>query len=376
MKKILFVIQEFTQGGINRCLENLLPYMDSTKYEIFVYSLYEDGGDYYKRIFASRIISKSNLYYFLHDNRYIRKFIGLYNRLTRRYNWGFLYKREAQYLQRKYDLDVIIAYHEGMTVEFVSYFRDVKRITWFHCDPLVLGKSLFEEYKEYYKKIDTIVCVSNVVRDSIRNMFAEFTGNLEVVHNTLDIDSIRKNAFAPISDYGKRNSVFRILSVGRSSKVKQFEKIPGIMRQLLNKGVNNVIWSIIVSGTECNEEIENAICDNNVKDYVFMLGEKDNPYPYIFQSDLLVSTSYSEAYPTVINEAQTLGVPVVANNYPSAKEIVDERCGFVCSIGEMPKLLYNLVTDKNGDYSNVKHGVSMFDYDNAGIVCQLDGVFN
>lgn len=376
MKKILFVIQEFTQGGINKCLENLLPYMDFTKYEVLVYSLYEDGGDYYKRIFAPYIVPKSNLYYFSHDNRYIRKFIGFYNKLTGRYNWGFLYKREAQYLQRKYDWDVIIAYHEGMTAEFVSYFQNVEKIAWFHCDPLVLGKSLLEEYKEYYKKVNTIVCVSNVVKNSIRNVFAEFTGTLEVVHNVLDIDSIRKKAFVPIADYGKSNSVFKILSIGRSSKVKQFEKIPVIMRLLLNKGVDNVIWSIIVSGTECNEEIENAICDNNVRDYVFMLGEKDNPYPYIFQSDLLVSTSYSEAYPTVINEAQTLGVPVVANNYPSAKEIVDEQCGFVCSIEEMPKLLYNLVTDKNGDYSNVKHGVLMFNYDNAGIVRQLDVVFN
>lgn len=100
MKRILFIIQEYTQGGITKCLENLLGFFPQTNYEIFIYSLYEDGGDYYKKVFADRIVKKSKLYCLLHDNVYTRKIMGAYNKLTNAYNFGFLYRYEVAYLQK------------------------------------------------------------------------------------------------------------------------------------------------------------------------------------------------------------------------------------------------------------------------------------
>ena len=148
------------------------------------------------------------------------------------------------------------------------------------------------------------------------------------------------------------------------------------MRQVVEQGIKNVCWYIIASGNECNNEITKAIIDNGMEHHVKMLGEKDNPYPYIRQSDLLISTSYSEAYPTVINEAQTLGVPVIANDYPSAKEIVSEGCGFISKLEEMPSLICKIVNNEEGIYSSAKLNVEKFDYDNQKILVQLNELFN
>ena len=70
MKRILFILQEYTQGGITKCLENLLSFFPQSNHEIFIYSLYEDGGYYYKNVFADRIVKKSLAYHIIHDNIY------------------------------------------------------------------------------------------------------------------------------------------------------------------------------------------------------------------------------------------------------------------------------------------------------------------
>lgn len=376
MKRILFIIQEYTQGGITKCLENLLGFFPQTNYEIFIYSLYEDGENYYKKVFADRIVKKSLPYYLLHDNVYTRKLMGAYNKLTHRYNFGFLYQHEAKYLQRKYNFDIVVAYHEGMTVEFASYFHNAKKITWFHCDPKILGKSMIETYRHYYEMMEIVVGVSSVVKKSFLELIPHFSGEVKVIYNFLDTKFIWNKSNESVVDVSQINSdIFSIISVGRSTKVKQFEKIPVIMRQVVEQGVKNVCWYIIAAGNECNDEISKAIIDNGMENHVRMLGEKDNPYPYIKQSDLLISTSYSEAYPTVINEAQTLGVPVIANNYPSAKEIVSEGCGFVCPLENMPSLICKLVKDEEGIYSSAKQNVAKFDYDNQKIFVQLNELF-
>ena len=90
MKKILFVIPEYSQGGTNKSLENLLSLIDKNKYDIKIFCIYEDGGDYYKKVFAPYIIEKSRLYYILHDNVVTRKAMGIYNRITKRNNFSYL----------------------------------------------------------------------------------------------------------------------------------------------------------------------------------------------------------------------------------------------------------------------------------------------
>lgn len=376
MKKILFVIQEYTQGGINKCLENLLALIDSSKYSISIFCLYEDGGDYYKKNLSPYLIKKSFFYYIVHDNVVTRKLMGLYNKITNRYNFGFLYKREAKILQKKYCFDIVIAYHEGMTSEFAYYFGGVKKIAWLHCDPYYWGLNNLNKYKVFYNKIDTIVCVSEVVKESLNKMFYEYCGNLEIIHNPLNIDEIRCKAKENVTDYENNNNNFRIISIGRSSSIKQFDKIPYIMRKLLNMGLKDVEWYIIASGNECNQIIKNAINECGVDKYVFLLGERNNPYPYIKKSDLLVSTSYSEAFPTVINEAQILGTPVVSNDYPSSKEIVGCKSGIICSLEQMPNTLFDIISNREDKYLIIKEGAMSFFYDNEAILKKIDNLLS
>ena len=55
---------------------------------------------------------------------------------------------------------------------------------------------------------------------------------------------------------------------------------------------------------------------------VFLLGYKENPYPYLNASDVYVCSSYSEGYNTAIIEALVLGKAVVSTDCMKEKDIL------------------------------------------------------
>lgn len=369
MKKILFVIPEYSHGGTNKSLENLLSFLDKNKYEISIYSMYEDGGDYYKEIFKPYIIKKSRLYYWLHDNVVTRKFMGLFNKVTRRDNFSWLYKREANIIQNKHNYDAIIGFQEGAATQFVSYVKNVKqKIAWIHCD---YNDWADEEQRtndeSVYFLFKNIVCVSETARQSFCKVFPQYEDKSISVYNTLNCEKIINMSSQEVSLPAKNSKRFTIISVGRLSGVKQFEKIPSIVKSMGNEIANKICWYIIGAGSQ-KEYIEKEIRLYHLEDTVIMLGAKDNPYPYFKSADLYVCTSDSESFSYTIFESKILHTPVLSNNFPVAYEVLDNDCGWVCPMDEMPTLLSDIINDNGGIYTQVKKSIKNFNYDNYAII--------
>lgn len=62
---------------------------------------------------------------------------------------------------------------------------------------------------------------------------------------------------------------------------------------------------------------------------VKLLGQKDNPYPYMKMSDYFISTSRTESYGLALQEALILGVPVIATECAAIRETIDEQFGII-----------------------------------------------
>ena len=366
-KKILFVIPEYSHGGTNKVLENLLSFIDNDKYNINIYSLFEDGGGYYKNVFRPYLISKSRLYYWLHDNTITRKIFGLYNRITKRDNFTWLYKREACLIQKKNNYDIVIAFQEGYATFFTSYIPIKKRIAWIHCDYGVLYRKNRSE-KQLYEKYKTIVCVSNNAARNFTVLYPEFEKRTIAIHNVMDVDSIIKKSYESLNTNVIDGNTFNIVSIGRLVKVKQFEVIPQIANRIRQRCNIPFKWYIIGSGDETKECIIKEIKKYALEDIVVLLGAQNNPYKYIQNCHLLTCTSLSESYPTVINEAKILHVPVLSSNFPSAREVVNDKCGWICPIEEMPAIIANIINDKDKIYSKVKGTISSYEYENEDIM--------
>lgn len=373
-KKILFVIPEYSHGGTNKSLENLLHFLNKEMYDVSIFSLYEDGGDYYKKMFAPYILRKSKLYYWFHDNTYTRKIIGFYNKVTKRENFTLLYKREVRHLEKKHNFDIVIAYQEGTATEFVSYFKNKNKIAWIHFDYAMLeGIVNLKERKVYYDRFKHIVCVSKAALESMLKVHPEYKDRSTYIYNTLNsasvVEASLKNMQVPFD-----STCFNIISIGRLVSIKQFQEIPKIVSNIKKQTSHPFCWYIIGSGS-CEQWIRSEIEKYNVQDTVVLLGPKDNPYPFIRQANLLVCTSVAESFSYVIAEAKILHVPVLSNDFPVAHEVINESNGWVANLDEMPTSLSSIINNVNSIYKKREEAIKNYEYSNEAIINKITLLF-
>lgn len=368
--KLLFVIPEYSHGGTNKSLENLLSLIDKTKYQISVYCLYEDGGEYYKKEFAPYILKKSWLYYWTHDNVWTRKVMGLYNKLTKKNNFTWLYRREVRHLQRYHDFDTVIAYQEGTATAFVSYFTDVKKVAWIHCDYGAWSRGKRQKLDEVcYSNINHIVCVSESAKKSFVELYPEYESKTSTIYNVVRVNENADLKFN--GDKNKDKKGFVIVSVGRLNPVKQFEKIPAMVNEVVKHVHRPLRWYIIGSGVS-ETAIREEIVKYGLQDFVVLLGAKDNPYSYMKQADLVACTSSSESFSYVLAEAKVLHTPVLSNDFPVAYEVVDDSTGWIANIREMPQVLAHIIDNVDGEYDWKKASVMKYEYSNQEILRRID----
>ena len=370
-KNILFVIPEYSHGGTNKSLENLLTFFDHTNYEVKIFCLYEDGGVYYKNLFKPFIIQKSKLYTLTHDHVVTRKVFGLWRRINKKANFEWLYKKEVQRIQDEYQFDAVIAYQEGTATRFVNFFQNTKKIAWVHYE---YGASFWgKKHREFniYNGFDKIVCVSESAAKSFVSVYPQLKEKTIGIYNTIDTENIQKKAEETIQDTRFTNDCFSIISIGRFASPKQFQLIPEIARKIKEHTQNDFKWFIIGPDGGYLLETQQNIIQQGVENSVILLGEKDNPYPYIKQSQLLVCTSATESFSYVIAEAKILHTPVVSNNFPVAHEVLDERCGFIANIKKMDVAIQSLIENHDDTYSRIKNSIQSYQYENETIMNKI-----
>lgn len=379
-KKILFVIPDFYIGGTNKSLENLLLLIDNNKYEIRIFSLYEDGDFYYKeKVFKPYLIKKSIFYRLFHDHFLFRKFSTLASLLFRCNASRFLHKFEINRIQKKENFDSVIAYQESSATICVSMLRNCSnRIAWVHCElrywlqDLVKGRKL--EDAGDYSKYDKIICVSESARQSFLSLYPQLSDKVMYIYNSVDDNHIKELADDVKANVPFSDNTFNILSVGRFSPTKQFDLIPKIVSELKKITSKPFCWYIIASTEECLQDMLEKIEKYDVSHEVILLGAKDNPYPYFKKSDLFVCTSESESFSYVIAESKVLHVPVLCNNIPVAKEVVSDEEGWISSIADMPETLSRIIDMNNGIYTSVKEKIVNYRYNNYEILKKFEDI--
>lgn len=370
-KKILFVIPEYSHGGTNKSLENLLTFFDRTKYEVKIFCIYEDGGIYYKKLFKPYIIQKSQFYTLIHDHVVTRKVFGIWMKINKKANFEWLYKKEIQRIQKEQQFDSVIAYQEGTATRFVNFFQDVKKIAWVHYE---YGASFWrKKHREFdtYNRFDKIVCVSESAAKSFVSVYPQLKEKTIGIYNTIDTESIQKKAEETIQDTRFTDDCFSIISVGRFASPKQFQLIPGIARKIKEHTQKDFKWYIIGPDGGYLQETQQNIILQDVENTVVLLGAKDNPYPYIKHSQLLVCTSATESFSYVIAEAKILHTPVVSNDFPVAHEVLDERCGLISNVETMDNTIQSLIENHDDIYSKIKNSIQGYRYENENIMKKL-----
>lgn len=122
--------------------------------------------------------------------------------------------------------------------------------------------------------------------------------------------------------FNHQPSTINLLSIGRFSYAKAFDRAVHICKTIIGKGID-IRWYIVGYGGEENK-IKKAIADAGMEDYFILLGKQLNPYPYIKACDIYVQPSRYEGKAVTVREAQILCKPVIITNYATASSQVQD----------------------------------------------------
>lgn len=391
--KILFVLPKFEFGGTVFSTFNMIRMLQRFGgYDIRIFPMIADGP--VRHVFDGLNILDSSFLLessFANKNDYsgLKKIRIISGKIIKKISEGFydsyngrLYDRIAARLQRKYRFDYVASCQEGDSTEFVSHFKDCKRIAWFRSEMSVYLKKHISTEKagrlaEIYGRMDNIVCVSKTTRDDFAQYFPEIDERILAIHNIQDVREIFEKADQPITDpFDKK--YYTLLSVGRMSPQKRFAEIPRIASELVARGKTGFRWYIIGDGNTNGEydRLLEAQDKYRMQEYVKPIGSRINPYPYIHNADALVIPSSYEACPRVVAEAHILRIPVISADYSSAPEFVNHGVdGFVGSIDELSLLIEEMI-DNTECAKTIVSNCAKFELDTSAILNQLLKVFS
>lgn len=314
-KKVLFLLEAFDKGGIEKVTLDIVNNLDPKKYEITVQTFWYGGHC------QSRVKKHVKVIPFFFK-RYVPGVIRLIQYLPAKW----LYRL---FVRGKYDVEIAASDGGAAKVISGSCNKKARKVCWVHMDVVERGSKLKEFQdadiaRKIYEKFDTIGCVSKQCLDKFRKKFGDYP-DMRTVHNPLPEDEIREKAgeFAM-----RRTASLEFATVGRLAVEKGYDRLITASRQLANEGYDFRVH--IVGDGERKEELARQIAGSKLKKTVILEGYAANPYPYIAAADWYLCTSLDEAYPLSVGEALLLGRPVMGTNCSGVREwLGDNEYGMV-----------------------------------------------
>jgi len=154
---------------------------------------------------------------------------------------------------------------------------------------------------------------------------------IEVVHNGVDAENIHQLSKQEIDlpdDFN--NSVPTITFVGTQEHRKGVDILLRAAKQVVKSNPINIL--IIGEGESLGRYV--AMRDEmKLKNYVFFLGEKLNPFPYMKMASVFVMPSRAEGFPNVLLEAMALKCAVIATDCETGpREVIDGKNGILVPV--------------------------------------------
>ena len=313
-KKILFLIESFAGGGVEKVFIDLINNMDISKYDITVMSIWDYGV-------RKKDLRKDVRYKSIFPN--IKGISRVFHNFVEKSDGKLLYKLG---IREKYDIE--IAFIEGRATKIIgaSTNPNSRKIAWVHID-LSQGhwtsrvfKENTELEKSYYKKFNDLVFVSNSAKEGFIKIFGDNFPKIHVKYNPIIAPDVIRKSKEEISDIVKPTDKKLLVTSGRLVSQKGFDNLLEACNKLNKDGLKYELWILGEGwGRASLEELIEKYKLYNVK----LLGYKDNPHKYIKEGDLFVCSSRNEGFSLVIAEAMLLGLPVISTNCAGPNELLN-----------------------------------------------------
>ena len=386
-KKIIFVSQALWIGGIETALVNLINKLDYNKYDVTCL-ITQNYIDMAERLTKNcRLIVADRCSPVTFAKPY--KFKKLYKILEepqgatrfRRFIWrilNILFKALESHLYSSYikeqlkgeSFDTAIIYSDRVAEITVKSINAKKFLMFYHHG--AMRKEYHDRYG--YEKSEKIIAVSDNIAKNLKSYRKKYANKIVVVNNVIDIDSITKKSKESIDEGLFSENKFNIVSCGRLAPVKGLNFVIEAIARLVEEGYTDINW-YIVGGGPIENELREQIAKLKMEKHIFMLGMKNNPYPYIKNCDLFIQPSIFEGYSLSIMEAKILGTPILATYAAAGNQIENGVDGFLCNTSTVSVYENILRLYKNREeLEKCKKALMNCDFDsiNQKIISQLE----
>lgn len=338
MKKILFVNDLVSGGGVEKVMSDLVNYLPENEYDVTIGTMIENTN--YKTMY------KKHIKYINIVSPWYKKISGktILTRIVNKVYREIKILNQLRSINNKFD--VVISFKEGDCMKFVSRLKKPKKLAWIHVDYSVFHwtKGIFKNSRsketKCMKKFDKIICVSNGVKQGLKNTLG-YDDNVYVRYNPINNTKILESSKEAVLDITKEKDRLLFVTVGRLDPQKGYDRLLNICNELRDENMKYELW-IIGSGDE-KEKLNKFILENHLNN-VKLIGEKSNPYKYMKLADWIICSSRFEGFSTVLQEATILGVPIITTDCSGSKELLGES-------------EYGIVVENNS--SDLKRGMKL-----------------
>lgn len=230
-------------------------------------------------------------------------------------------------------------YHADLLGGIVAYILKVPRIIW------CVRHSDFSTSTVKYSTfliMKTCSLISNFIPDkivycskraaTIHEGFGYCKYKKKIIPNGFDLTSFCPSPFDRLKIRNELKIDHASIIIGQVGRYHPQKNHLGFLKSihLLNNEFPHIHFLLVGSDiTPANTQINNFLCENNLTSVVHLLGLRHDIPSVMAALDILVSPSTNgEAFPNVIGEAMSCGVPCVVTNVGDSVEIIGNT-GFV-----------------------------------------------
>lgn len=299
--KILFVGISLKAGGVERALVDQVNNLVERGYEVDLF-LFSHIGPYLEDINNKvKILQEDNLLHYAgmtmgQSKKDVKSYVirNAFGLIVKIIGSKRFYKILFSRIKKMGKYDVGISYFHDGSLKSLYYGPNQfvltkvianKKIAWIHSDYKFAGMNVPERNLQY-QMFDGVVNVSMAMKKQFEALgVLNDNSKSYMVYNRIDtVRIINKSLqYKPQVPEG----LIKFVTVGRLEESKGTRLLLGIANKLKLSGCR-FAWYFIGTGV-LHDYANNYIREKELSDNVYLLGQLDNPYPYLSQSDVFVS---------------------------------------------------------------------------------------
>ena len=207
-----------------------------------------------------------------------------------------------------------------------------KRFSHFHDNMIQLDNSLLfnvslkNKITNFYERniivktlklsSNNFICISNdTYLYAKKNLPKKLLDNINLLSNAIDV-----SRFANSKTKAILAKKIRLVNIGSFVKNKNQAFLIDVVKELSNYDIE----LLLLGDGPLRKEMEAKVVENNLEDRIFFKGQVENVESYLWNSDIYVHSSFSEAFGLVFLESMAAGLPVITLDGKGNRDLIEE----------------------------------------------------